>query len=205
VLFLDEVAQVGPATLQTLRQPLEDGVVRLVRADGTYTFPAGFTLVAAANPCPCGYFGDRRIACRCSRHDVDAYQGRLGGPLLDRMDIRLRVDPERADRILEPSAACDSTQMRERVIRARMFAQATHSDITELSGPALAAGARMSTASIQAVLALEDRSGMSGRGIARLIRVARSVADLELSDEVTCDHVDEAYALRGCEGPAMPA
>jgi magnesium chelatase family protein len=204
VLFLDEIAQVGPATLQTLRQPLEDGWVRLVRADGTYTFPARFTLVAAANPCPCGYYGDRKITCRCSRHEVDAYQGRLGGPLLDRMDIRLRVDPERADRILEQRTVRDSRQMRDRVERARMFAAATHPDTSALSGPALAAGARMTRASLEAVLALEDRSGMSGRGVARLIRVARSVADLELSEDVTCDHVDEAYALRGSEGPVMP-
>ena len=203
VLFLDEMAQLGPATLQALRQPLEEKTVRLVRADGTYSFPASFMLVGAANPCPCGYHGDSRHACTCSASDIDRYHRRLGGPLLDRMDIRMRVDPERPERMLHASSHRSSESMRENVARARRFARRTHEDVSSLSGPSLVETAVVSSRAIEALLALEDRRGLSGRGLTRLIRVARSIADIELCAEVLCDHVDEAYGLRGCEGPAM--
>jgi magnesium chelatase family protein len=205
VIFLDEIAQVGPATLQALRQPLEEGVVRLVRADGTYTFPAAFTLIAAANPCPCGYHGDCRHECTCPPSEVDRYQRRLGGPLLDRIDIRLRVDPERPGRMLRVTRSRDSNSMRENVTRARGFADATHGEIADLSGATLVKHAALTPGALDALLSLERRGGLSGRGITRLVRVARTVADLELSDSVTCEHVDEAYSMRGSEGPAMSA
>ncbi len=205
VLFLDEVAQIGPATLQALRQPLEEKMVRLVRADGTYSFPAAFMLVAAANPCPCGYHGDTRHTCTCSASDIDRYHRRLGGPLLDRMDIRMRVDPERSERMLHAGSVRSSQSMRESVARARRFARATHEDVSDLSGPSLVESAAVSSSAIKALLDLEDRRALSGRALTRLIRVARSIADLELSEEILCDHIDEAFGLRGSEGPAMPS
>lgn len=205
VLFLDEVTQIGPATLQALRQPMEEGHVRIVRADGAYSFPASFTLLAAANPCPCGYHGDSRHACRCSMTALERYERRIGGPLLDRMDIRLRVDPERPDRVLSAATNETSVSIAERVAQARAFAGASHGMHAGLSGSALLEAIRPDDAGRATVRSIADSAALSGRGITRLLRVARSIADLELSDFVTSDHVDEAFALRGTEGAAMPA
>jgi len=203
VLFLDEIPQLGPSTLQALRQPLEEKLIRLVRADGTYVFPAAFMLLAAANPCPCGYYGDSHHECRCTVGDIDRYQKRVGGPLLDRMDIRLRVDPERTDVMMRPAPGIDSPQMRTRVISAREFAKETHPPVSSISGPLLVKHARLTSQAVGAINGLGLGSGLSGRGLTRLIRVARTVADLELIGEVTTDHVDEAYSLRGRDGVMM--
>lgn len=121
VLFLDEMSEFKASVLQTLRQPLENGGITLTRADGTYSFPARFQLLAATNPCPCGYFGDPTGRCKCSPAAVQMYQNRIGGPLLDRIDIRIDVWRSDSRELLGQEAGKSSSELREGVERARAF------------------------------------------------------------------------------------
>ncbi len=197
VLFLDEMPEFGPAALQALRQPLEDGQVVLVRADGRVRFPARIALVGAANPCPCGFFGDPEKACACPPALVARYQGRIGGPLLDRIDMYVRVERVPPDRILSGVPGETTRAVRARLTRSRQFGldqRATPN--ARLSGASLFAACRLSIATREAVEGHARIHHLSGRGITRLLRVARSIADLEESDRVTVGHIDEASGFR---------
>lgn len=197
VLFLDEMPEFGPAALQALRQPLEDGHVVLVRADGRVRFPARIALVGASNPCPCGFFGDPEKRCTCPPATVGRYQGRIGGPLLDRIDMYVRMERVAPERILSGSAGEATHIVRERVARARQLGvdRGTSSN-AQLSASALLGACHLSSAARHNVEAHARVHHLSGRGITRLLRVARSIADLERSDRVTESHVDEASGFR---------
>jgi len=196
VLFLDELPEFGPATLQALRQPLEDGHVTLVRAEGHITFPARCSLIAAMNPCPCGYFGDGRKPCSCTQPTIDRYTSRIGGPLLDRIDMRLRVDRIDPSRILDgDDHTTHSADIAERVRAARAFAAqrgVTHA----LTGSRLLAACSL-TAEARATLEdLAQSMGLSGRAVTRTLRVARTIADLGLRQNVACADIMEAASYR---------
>ncbi|MBN1193096.1 MAG: YifB family Mg chelatase-like AAA ATPase [Coriobacteriia bacterium] len=191
VLFLDELPEFGPAALQALRQPIEEGAVTLVRANGAIRYPAAVALIAAMNPCPCGFNGDRERRCTCSPGDVARYTGRVGGPLYDRMDMSVRVD--RVDPALlidcTPTSS-DTAQARSRVLGAREFASAR---------PRV--GFRR-TLDDDARRLLEDsarRTHLSGRGVTRLLRVARTIADMAQSPLIAEEHVGEALGYRSWE------
>lgn len=197
VLFLDEMPEFGPAALQALRQPLEDGRVVLVRADGRVRFPARIALVGAANPCPCGFFGDPERACSCPPALIVRYQARIGGPLLDRIDMYVRVERVAPGRILSGIPGEPSDIVRERVVRAREAALARGSPSNaQLSGTSLFSACRLSAKARATIESHAHMHHLSGRGITRLLRVARSVADLEASKHVTAEHVDEASGFR---------
>jgi magnesium chelatase family protein len=198
VLFLDELGEFGPAALQALRQPMEDGVVRLVRADGRVTYPARFSLVAAMNPCPCGYHGDSGARrCTCPPSVVDRYLARIGGPLLDRIDLVVRVDRVEPEHILSQPEGEDSSAARERVIAARSVASARSAPaIRELTGAALLTACALTPSARRCVTACARSCDLSGRAIVRLLRVARTIGDLAGADRVTEDHVLEAAAYR---------
>lgn len=197
VLFLDELPEFGPSVLQALRQPMEEREVRIVRVDGTYIFPCDFMLVAAANPCPCGYLGDPDHHCTCSASRIQTYQSRIGGPLMDRIDVLVDVARPDSSRIISGEEGLSSEQMAEQVAVARGFAswRRERSDdkpdrtrnVPELG---LDAQAR---ASLEGVA---NRLGLGGRNIVRIARVARTIADLAESEEVKRDHVMEACAYR---------
>ena len=198
VLFLDELAEFAQHVLDALRQPLEEGVVRVARAIGTVTFPARFLLVAAMNPCPCG-LGGRPGGCRCSDGARARYQRRLSGPLLDRFDLRVEVTRPSVNDLMGTAKSESTAAVRERVLAARAVA---------------AARGVMSNASIPVeqlddlaplepdaadVLAQALRSGrLSARGLHRVRRVARTVADLQEApgDVVRAAHVAIALSLR---------
>lgn len=195
VLFLDEMAEFSPHLLDSLRQPIEEGVVHVARKGVSVAFPARVQVVAATNPCPCGYRGDERRPCRCTPSGVDRYRRRLSGPLLDRFDIRAAVPRVPADALVgrmgEPTAT-----VRDRVVaaRARQLGRAgLNRDLsrTDLDAMNWAPGARRRL--VDAV----DRLDLSGRGWDRVRRVARTVADLGGLEAVGPDDVDEALALRG--------
>ena len=197
VLFLDEMPEFGPAALQALRQPLEDGEITLVRAEGRLRFPARFALVGAANPCPCGFFGDGSKPCTCSASLVARYQGRIGGPLMDRIDIVVdvsRVDPAL---LLGPSSGSCSTVMREGVahVRARSASRQL-GPTTQLSGASLLTACAMDASSRRALETVARTQHLSGRGVTRLLRVARTVADLESCDAVNAEHIAEVVGFR---------
>lgn len=196
VLFLDEMSEFGPATLQALRQPLEDGHVTLVRADGSTTLPACFMLVAASNPCACGFHGDPVKRCTCSPNALHTHAARIGGPLLDRIDLAVRmdrVDPTAMVRQTQPSPP---SQARERVRIASQRAQERGHPIRELAGRSLLDCCKCDGAALAAVEQVARTGCLSGRGLTRLLRVARVIADIEGCSAVTKDHIYEARAYR---------
>ena len=196
VLFLDEVPEFSPAALQALRQPLEDGFLTLVRAEGRVRYPARFALVAAMNPCPCGFLGDLQRPCTCPPALVDRYRTRIGGPLMDRIDMTLRVDRIDPRCLLTGGSDEPSAAVRRRVAEARDRAHAREGDSAATSGAALLRACALDTTSRSAVERAARAHRLSGRGVTRLLRVARTIADLDGSDAVTARHILEASCYR---------
>ncbi len=195
VLFLDELGEFAPSTLDALRQPLEDRVVTVARSAETVVFPADVQLLAATNPCPCGYDGDRHDPCTCTDTRKERYRQRLSGPLLDRLDLRIRVDRLRVGDLAGPAGE-PSAAVRMRVARARAIQGDRGVLNSRLSGPQLDAIA-MAPDARNALQEAMEASGATARGWDRMRRVARTIADLCEDELVGIDHVTEAIALRG--------
>ena len=212
VLFLDELSEFRASSLQGLRQPMENGFVNITRAEGNIHFPADFTLIAASNPCPCGYFGDDEHECRCSENQINRYQGRIGGPLMDRIDIQLDVRRLSTRYVLESGSGTDSESLREAVIKAREFAQwralkLADGKLCRDMNPFRAISQKLSPKKIIDACDLSDEASsfitqmaqncsLSGRGLINTLKVARTIADMEESGDVTKDHIAEALGLR---------
>jgi magnesium chelatase family protein len=201
VLFLDELTEFRRDAIEALRQPLEDGTIVVTRAGGSVTFPARFTLVAAANPCPCGFAGDPRKVCRCRQDQQDRYRHRLSGPLLDRIDLRLTIPRLTKDELLGASAGEPSAVVRERVIAARERQRRRFSALgitcnAHLPGPLARREALLSADAEQLLASAVEHMALTGRGFDRVIKVARTVADLEGLDRVGRNHVAEALSYR---------
>lgn len=205
VLFLDELPEWSRRALEGLRQPLEDGVVALARAHGARRYPARFTLIAAMNPCPCGHDGDDAVPCRCHPADRRRYRARVSGPLLDRFDLRVRMAAVPAAALAasagEPSAAVAA---RAAAARARAVARQGVAN-GALAGGDLDRHARLDPEGADLVQAAVARGAASARGVERLRRVARTLADLEGVDAVAARHVAEALAYRADPLPPDPA
>ncbi|MEA2124379.1 MAG: magnesium chelatase family protein [Solirubrobacteraceae bacterium] len=206
VLFLDELSEFNRNSLEALRQPLEDGRVVVVRAQRVLTFPTGAMLVAAANPCPCGLEGDR---CRCSAAERARHDRRLSGPLLDRMDITVHVGRPDAARMRDDGAPA-SAAVRERVVaaRARQTARLRGSGATcnaQLTPPMLRELARITPSARRRLFELYDAEALTARGHHRVLRVARTVADLDGSAEVGPEHVSAALVMRTDTAYALAA
>lgn len=201
VLFLDELAEFRTSVLQSIRQPMESGAVSITRAEGNVVFPARFMLVAAANPCPCGYFGDDEHPCQCTVPQIRSYQNRIGGPLMDRIDLHLDVRRVPPAQVLEGDGGTTSDKLREGVLRGRAFASwRTEHFGGEGRGRGDAAGACLTEEARAFLVSMAELHAMSGRGIARTRAVARTIADIEESDEVKSCHVAEAVSYRLREG-----
>ena len=205
VLFLDEVAEFSRPALESLRQPLEDRIVRVARARDTVEYPARFILVAAANPCPCGWRGHPKKECRCTPAAVARYLGRLSGPLIDRIDLQLEIPPVAFGDWAGSTAAGDATAaVAARAASARALAVARWGDSPTSSNAFVAAAAfrreaRVSPAAMEALAAVHKRASLSARALDRALRVARTIADLAGSADVGADHVMEAAQLRGLD------
>jgi len=204
VLFLDEVAEFRRDALEALRQPLEDGTVTVGRARHTVTMPAWFLLVAAMNPCPCGYLGHRQRPCTCTPQAVARYRGRLSGPLLDRLDLQLEVPallPHELRAPVEPQGTTKWLRERVAVARARQVARQTTNGFTvpnaRLADRALERACAADEIALRAVDDVLRLHHQSGRGRVRLLRIARTIADLDDRDAVSDGDVFEAAALRG--------
>lgn len=195
VLFLDELPEFAPAALQALRQPLEDGNLTLVRAEGRVRYPARFALVAAMNPCPCGYQGDDSKPCTCQASAIERYRSRIGGPLMDRIDLSLRVDRVAPQQLLTPPHEEDSAAVRHRVIAARERT-AGRGLASSLSGLRLLGACALDDAARAAVERTARATNLSGRGVTRLLRVSLAIADLAGTDRVTEEHILEASCYR---------
>ena len=203
VLFLDEMSEFTPSVLQQLRQPLEDGKLCIVRADRRIWFPADFLLIGASNPCPCGFLGDPERNCTCTDAQLARYANRIGGPLLDRMDISLEVWRSKPGEVLRTGMGLSSHDMRDQVLSAReriMFRERKR-DGDAGSGEQgkdrrILDECGLGDAEHKLLESLSNASMLSGRGIMRTLRVARTIADLEGSPNVKCEHLLEAVTYR---------
>lgn len=205
VLFLDELPEFQKHVLEVLRQPMEEGAVTIVRAAGSVKFPSRFMLVAAMNPCPCGYYGDPKHACSCLPTAIRKYRGRVSGPLLDRFDLHVEVPAVRYREMAAPEGEETSATVRERVVRARTTQVGRYAHRAFHCNGQLSAGAVRTycTPAPDARDLLEhamDRLGLSARAFTRALRVARTVADLEGVPGVERRHVLEALQFRVGQG-----
>ena len=209
VLFLDEVTEFRREVLEVLRQPLESGRVVISRAAGTLAFPARFQLVAAANPCPCGHLGDPRRECGCTPNEVRAYRARLSGPLLDRIDLQLEVASVPFRELTRAAAGESSAAVRGRVLAARTRAGERLAGTGRRTNVELEAGEvrRFCQPDGDGERLLElaaAKLGFSARGVHRVLKVARTVADLEGCERLLARHVAEAIAYRALDRGSPP-
>ena len=204
VLFLDEMPEYNRSSLETLRQPLEDGLISVSRAAGTYEYPANFILVASMNPCPCGNFGSRDLTCTCSPNQVSKYLKKLSGPLLDRIDIKVDVDRVAFVDLRTEAKEESSAAVKERVNKARKIQQ------ERFAGTKVFCNAKMTSKQIKQFCVLDSFSeqllqaafnkfNMSARGYTRILKVARTIADLEGEENISSKHITEAINYRNID------
>jgi len=198
VLFLDEMAEFSRSVLEVLRQPLEEGTVRIARALRTVSFPARFMLIGAMNPCPCGFHGDESRACRCSPLQIGRYASRLSGPLRDRMDLTVAVAALPARELSAAAASEASAAIRARVEAARRRQMSRDGKLNaRLQGRLLRSRTSLDGNARRMFDAALTRLALTARGHDRVLRVARTIADLEGSDALRADHIGEALQFRG--------
>jgi magnesium chelatase family protein len=201
VLFLDELPEFGHAVLEVLRQPLEDKVVTISRANGSLTFPAEFMLVGAMNPCPCGFFGDPYRACTCPPNIVARYRRRISGPFMDRMDIYVEVPHIEYEKLADNRLGEKSESVRRRVEAARAVQR------NRLKGSKITCNAEMTPAEVREHCRLEDSAQsllkaamkqlyLSARAFHRILKLARTIADLENAEFIQSHHLAEAIQYR---------
>lgn len=204
VLFLDEMPEYSRDTLETLRQPLEDGCITVSRASGTVVYPANFILIASMNPCPCGNFGSKDLECTCSPSQIQRYMRKISGPLLDRIDIKIDVDRVAFVDLNSDKEEESSAEVKKRVDRARKVQLERYKNDKNYSN------AKMNSKQIKLYCKIDDdtrdfmeqafeKFHMSARAYNRILKVARTIADLEVKENIEFEHVAEALAYRTIE------
>ena len=197
VLFLDEIPEFDRKVLEVLRQPIESKKIVISRANTQVEFPANFQLVAAMNPCPCGYYGDKSGRCHCRPEQIKRYQEKLSGPLLDRIDLHVTVPALPASDLQSVQTGESSATVRERVIHAYQRQQVRQNKLNnELSPSELDVFAQLGAAESQILAMAQSRLNLSARGYHRVLRVARTIADLAGSDHIQTPHLTESLSYR---------
>ena len=204
VLFLDELPEFPRKSMEVLRQPLEDGNITISRVSGTLTYPCSIMFVAAMNPCPCGYFGHPVKQCTCSETAVKKYLGKISGPLLDRIDIQIEVPPVKYDELVNKRKAEASSEIRKRVETAREIQRLRFADegITcnaQMSAPMLKKYCELDEQASNYLKIGFEKLAMSGRAYDRILKVARTIADLSSSENIKKQHIAEAFRLRSLD------
>ena len=204
VLFLDELPEFQRAALEILRQPVEDGIVTVSRVNGTATFPSRVMLVAAMNPCPCGYFGHPTRPCTCTQQAIERYLQKVSGPLLDRIDLHVEVAPVAYDDLARDEGGESSAAIRARVLAARAVQQRRYAGTGVFSNAALPSGmlreaCRLTPPAAAVLKSAFERMGLSARAYDRVLRVSRTIADLEDSALIEAQHVSEAVQYRNLD------
>ena len=205
VLFLDELPEFRRQVLEVLRQPMEDRLVTIARAKQTVEFPANFMLVAAMNPCPCGYYNHPTKECTCKPGQVETYLSRISGPLLDRIDLHIETFPLSYEELAQKKPGENSTEVRARVVKARMIQVQRFADV-----PGIHCNAQMTAKMIQKYCDLDDhcgqllknameRLGLSARARDRILKVSRTIADLAGSEDIKPEHLAEAIQYRSLD------
>lgn len=204
VLFLDELPEFSRPAMEVLRQPVEDGRVTISRVNGTISYPCSVMLVAAMNPCPCGYFGHPTKPCTCSPHAVSRYLARVSGPLLDRLDLHIEVPPVEFDELDSVDKAESSAEIKKRVNAARQIQNERFHSLP------IACNARITADVLHEICRLSDdgrvllkrafeKLGLSARAYDRVLKVSRTIADLDQSEEILPRHVAEAVQYRSLD------
>jgi magnesium chelatase family protein len=204
VLFLDEIPEFKKNVLEVLRQPIEDGYVTIARASSTITYPANFMLVAAMNPCPCGFFGDSKRECSCSYLNIQRYRSKISGPLMDRIDLHVEVPAVAYKDLSAKDTGRSSAEIMERVKRAREIQNERFQRMV------IHANANMNSRQIRKFCEVDmesdglleramDKLGLSARAHSRILKIARTIADIEASPDIKVDHVAEAIQYRSLD------
>ena len=202
VLFLDEFTEFSKAVLENLRQPLEDGIITVSRAQGSLTFPAKFSLVAAMNPCPCGYATDSEQECRCSPREVLRYQSKISGPILDRIDLHIEVARVKYDKLTtEDGKIEDSSQIKSRVQAARdrqnfRFKGLKLVGNSELTPDLIKKFCKIDSQSVSFLNQAARQMHLSARSFHRVLKLGRTIADLAGKEEILTEHLAEALQYR---------
>jgi magnesium chelatase family protein len=207
ILFLDEFPEFGSRVLEVLRQPMEDKAVTISRAQGSLTFPANFQLIAAMNPCPCGYYGDPVKSCSCSSSMIAKYQKRISGPLLDRMDICVQVPRVEYEKLTDTQLGENSSIIQTRVQTAREIQRQRFISLENPAQPALHHNADMGISEIRKFCQLSpecksllqtavNRMQLSARGYHRILKISRTIADLDGAEQITPTYIAEALQYR---------
>lgn len=204
VLFLDELPEFRKDALEVLRQPLEDGTVTITRVQGSCSYPCNVMLVASMNPCPCGYYGDRKHDCTCTPKKIASYLGKISGPLLDRIDLHIEVPAVDYDDLESKTKPESSAEIKARVDKARKIqnerykGQRIHSN-SMLTPALMEEYCRLSSGANEMLKMAFNRMGMSGRAYNRIVKVARTIADLDESENIEQEHIAEAIQYRSLD------
>ena len=201
VLFLDEMVEFPRSTLEVLRQPLEDSVVTISRAQVSIQYPANFILIGAMNPCPCGFLGDKKKNCTCSEFQINRYKSRLSGPLLDRIDIQINVQRLSDEELLNATVAESSETIRKRVIKAREI------QLERYKNEGILTNSELNSKLIRKYCKIDDKTklflknainqfNLSARAYDRILKISRTIADLEGLEDIKTEHIAQALQLR---------
>lgn len=204
VLFLDELAEFQKHTLEVLRGPLEDRQITVSRINGTFTYPANFMLAASMNPCPCGYYGSKEKECTCSNVAISKYMGKISGPLLDRIDICIEVSPVKYEKLDSTEKIESSAEIKARVNKARKIQYERYKNSKILSNSELTPKLidEFCKLDVKGKKILEEafnRLKLSARAYGRILKVARTIADLEASTNIEVKHIAEAIQYRSID------